>query len=41
MEGVARGGERGGDGYYDLAVFAVLEDEWRALRSGDAGSSRS
>ena len=40
MEGVARGGERGADGYYDLAVFAVLEDEWHALRGG-AGSSRS
>ena len=27
-EGVERGGERGSGGYYDLAVYAILEDEW-------------
>jgi ribosomal-protein-serine acetyltransferase len=32
MEGVARGGERGSGGFYDLAVFAVLEDEWDGER---------
>ncbi|MEX2422128.1 MAG: GNAT family protein [Actinomycetota bacterium] len=28
FEGIERGGERGSSGYYDLAVYAVLEDEW-------------
>lgn len=28
LEGVARGGEKGVDGFYDVAVYAVLEDEW-------------
>ena len=27
-EGIERGGERGSGGYYDLAVYAILEDEW-------------
>jgi ribosomal-protein-serine acetyltransferase len=30
FEGVARGEGRGMGGFYDLAVYAVLEDEWRA-----------
>jgi ribosomal-protein-serine acetyltransferase len=29
-EGIERGGERGSGGFYDLAVYAILEDEWRA-----------
>lgn len=28
FEGVARGEGKGLDGFYDLAVYAVLEDEW-------------
>jgi ribosomal-protein-serine acetyltransferase len=28
LEGVARGEGRGSGGFYDLAVYAVLEDEW-------------
>jgi ribosomal-protein-serine acetyltransferase len=31
FEGVARGEGRGSGGFYDLAVYAVLEDEWRAV----------
>lgn len=34
FEGVARGGERGSGGYYDLAVYAILEDEWGASSGG-------
>ena len=33
MEGVARGEGRGSGGFYDLAVYAILEDEWRRLRA--------
>ncbi len=33
LEGVARGAGRGAGGFYDLAVYAVLEDEWAARRS--------
>lgn len=29
-EGIQRGGERGSSGYYDLVVYSMLEDEWRA-----------
>jgi hypothetical protein len=28
-EGVLRGAERCGDEYHDLAVYSILEDEWR------------
>ena len=27
-EGIERGGERGANGFYDLVVYATLEDEW-------------
>ena len=27
-EGIERGGERGANGFYDLVVYAILEDEW-------------
>ncbi|HET9248715.1 MAG TPA: GNAT family protein [Actinomycetota bacterium] len=27
-EGIERGGERGSNGFYDLVVYAILEDEW-------------
>ncbi len=27
-EGVERGGERGSNGFYDLVVYSILEDEW-------------
>lgn len=30
FEGVARGEGKGIGGFYDLAVYAILEDEWRA-----------
>lgn len=29
-EGIERGGGRGEGGFYDLAVYGLLEDEWRA-----------
>lgn len=31
-EGVLRGEGRGGSGFYDLVVYGILEDEWRARR---------
>ena len=34
-EGVLRGEGRGSDGFYDLVVYGLLEDEWRARRAGD------
>jgi ribosomal-protein-serine acetyltransferase len=27
-EGIERGGERGANGFYDLVVYSILEDEW-------------
>ena len=27
-EGIERGGERGSNGFYDLVVHSILEDEW-------------
>ena len=27
-EGIERGGERGSNGFYDLVVYAILDDEW-------------
>jgi ribosomal-protein-serine acetyltransferase len=30
LEGVARGEGKGVGGFYDLAVYGILEDEWRA-----------
>ncbi|HEX6845106.1 MAG TPA: GNAT family protein [Actinomycetota bacterium] len=30
LEGVARGEGKGLGGFYDLAVYGILEDEWRA-----------
>lgn len=32
QEGVAREGHRLHDGYVDVAVYGILEDEWRAAR---------
>lgn len=32
-EGVLRGDGRGTHGYYDLVMFSMLEDEWRARRA--------
>lgn len=29
-EGIQRGAERGSNGYYDLVVYAMLENDWRA-----------
>jgi ribosomal-protein-serine acetyltransferase len=31
-EGIERGGGKGAGGFYDLAVYGLLEDEWRAAR---------
>lgn len=30
LEGVARGDGKGAGGFYDMAVYAILEDEWSA-----------
>lgn len=30
-EGIARGAERGPNGFYDLVVYAMLEDGWRPV----------
>jgi ribosomal-protein-serine acetyltransferase len=35
QEGVLRGEGRGSDGFYDLVVYGLLEDEWRARRAGN------